>query len=181
MKQDPLIRRELLDEKAIAFRKKYGKLSAIFLANLGRSAKGFVALSFLMVPAPLLHSLRYDFHGSERTPAAYVASLLRVNLYGYIFFFSILLLASIAEFIRGKIDLRLGYKKVGQFTVKGVENLPKFKRIRFYEGGRLVLRPHDPEFEEATIGQEVEVERTASGKLIGYHFKPTRTRRITSW
>jgi hypothetical protein len=71
--------------------------------------------------------------------------------------------------LRSTIDLKLGYKKTGDFKVTKIIDLGPIK-ILILDSWRLFkLRKREDYFDKVKQGQRIEIKRTGTHRLINYH------------
>jgi len=123
-------------------------------------------IGILIIPfLPPRHSISgWTFPTSLK---AYSDQMMNV-LYLIAIIISLVLFSDIISNIRTFIDRRMGYKKVGIFTVRLILSLLTRKIIILNNRHFFTLRQNDYGFKEIEIGQVLEIERTATHKFMDY-------------
>lgn len=75
---------------------------------------------------------------------------------------------SVWEYFRRRFDNNAGYKKIGNFEITKIINRGYFKIIRFNNRQELKIKNTNEDFDKLTVGQIVEIQRTASNKFLSY-------------
>jgi len=111
-------------------------------------------------------------HGRKnwRPPQSFNDYLARLET--FLIIMAVLLLLVVLVFlmplVRTLIDRRLGYKKVGIFQVKRLKEIKGKKFAVLINGGSIPLGGKLPNVNNIEAGQRIEVERSATNKLVSF-------------
>ncbi len=145
--------------------KRHSSLPHIFLGNLLLS----ISTIFLFLIVGLVFPLTPDPKGYRQAAISvsdYLSKLKRMYLFFLILFITLISLSSIIEFIRTKIDISRGYKKIGIFCILKISNRGSYKAIKLNNGNRLKIKDSNENFNNIKEGQILEIEKTATGKFL---------------
>lgn len=88
---------------------------------------------------------------------------------GLIWITALIILGIIFIALRSTIDLKLGYKKTGDFKVTNILDLGPLK-ILILDNWRLFeIRKREDYFDKVRVGQQIQIKRTGTHRLINYH------------
>ena len=135
--------------------------SSLILMWLGIS----LGISFLWPFVPSRH-----FSSNWKFPTSFNDYIARVaeSLIIFIAIVVLILIGILIAFIRGVIDIKLGYLKVGVFKVVSVKALETKKYVYFSNNESITLTKDDHDFDTIATGQIVEIKRSATNRLSSY-------------
>ncbi len=81
----------------------------------------------------------------------------------------LILLVIIWMVLRSLIDLGLGYKRTGEFTITGIANLGSIKILILDNWRLFTIRRRQDYFNDVREGQQIQIKRTGTNRLISYY------------
>ncbi len=144
-------------------------LRLLFLRNFG-SVLPIIILAFILsFTVPFVPHPTYGLGGkAPATFSDYTNKVFQIDYYFFLIMLAIIILNSFYEYLRAHFYNRAGYKKIGNFKVTKILNLGYLKIVHLNYGRKLKIKNADRYFDEFIVGQIVEIQRTASNKLLSY-------------
>ena len=166
---DKTYRKETLEFNSQNPVNKYYSITSIFLKNFVLTVPFLIIVFVLSFAAPFVPNLKYGYSGQRPvTFKGYISLVFKNDMYLLLIIFSIIFITSIIEYLRKRFDNNAGYIKVGNFEVTKILNRGYFKVIHLNNKQRLKIKNTDKRFDRLAVGQVIEIQKTASNKLISY-------------
>src|ERR1700741_4439456 len=153
----------------VTFSRSPSSLSETVNKALTKSVNTFIFLGIFMFFAP------FAFQGKKRQ--YHMPSNVNSYLYSIIPFLGLLMavillviIYAIIDYYRNLRDYKAGYIKVGDFEVYKIFNAGDFKRVHLKNGKVIKINYEDNEFNRISVGDIVEIKRTASNKFLEISF-----------
>jgi hypothetical protein len=135
--------------------------------------KGIISIIVISaVFVPFLPPLRrYDSKWTLPTSLQDYYGQVKDVFYLFAIVLGLILVQDVLSNFRTFIDRQFGYKKIGVFEVRTIWNLAIKKVVLLNNAHFFILDRRDYGFVEIKVGELMEIERTATYKLLDYHIR----------
>ncbi|HVX26421.1 MAG TPA: hypothetical protein VHB70_08775 [Parafilimonas sp.] len=141
---------------------------ALFIVNFIFSIPLILLVLIGRLVSPFILSSKYGYSGNApKTFSEYLSQISSLPFY-LLIVLGLIIISTLIFYFRERFDNKAGYIKIGNFEVTKVKNQIGFNVVRFNNGQKLKIKNTDRDFDKFVVGQIVEVQRTASNKLLSY-------------
>ncbi len=150
--------------------RKHASLKKIFLSHLVSSLRVLLLFMLISFFIPIFPHPEHGYGGE--TPSSfndYAHSVEKAFLISMGFIAFAILITTIIDFIRSRLDILYKFKKVGNFEVtKIIYGEEDVKLLRLKGGHKLKLEYPEPSFDKIKEHDFVQITRTATNRRIGF-------------